>query len=67
MTDSNAIVNTMWDVSFSNLDKYEPLESGRWYVVIFGEKFMHLQQIVYLSCRYMSMNVETGYMILTIL
>ena len=41
MTDSNTIVNTMWDVSFSNLDKYEPAESGKWYVVIFGEKFMN--------------------------
>ena len=41
MTDSKAIVNTMWDVSFSNLDKYEPPESGKWYVVISGEKFMN--------------------------
>ena len=37
MTDSNAIVNTMWDVSFSNRDMYESPESGR---VIVGEKFM---------------------------
>ena len=58
MTDSKAIVNTMWDVSFSNLDKYEPPESGKWYVVIFGEKFMN---------AYMSMNEETLYKILTIL
>ena len=37
---SRAIVNIMCDVSFSNLEMYEPPESGRWYVVISGEKFM---------------------------
>ena len=41
MTDSKAIVNIMCDVSFSNLEMYEPPESGKWYVVISGEKFMN--------------------------
>ena len=49
MTDSNAIVNTMWDVSFSNLDKYEPPESGRWYIVIVGEKFMNVSAAICVS------------------
>ena len=48
MTDSKAIVNIMCDVSFSNLEMYEPPESGRWYVVISGEKI-----VVFLSlCEY---------------
>ena len=41
MTDSKAIVNIMCDVSFSDLEMYEPPESGKWYVVISGEIFMN--------------------------
>ena len=41
MMSSIAIVNNICDVSFLNLERYDPPESGRWYVFISGEKFIN--------------------------
>ena len=67
MTDSRAIVSIMCDVSFSNLEMYEPPESGRWYVGISGEKFMKASSENFVfTCHYMSMSEEIVHKILAI-